>query len=67
VAVQIKGTGFMSNIVRLFMLGLNSKNELKEVSSNLGNCIYCIIETLRKSFLMKYGLIDNFNVCLKVL
>lgn len=36
IAVKVDGTGFMSNIVRLFMNGLNSKNELNQVSSNLG-------------------------------
>ncbi|XP_053401543.1 E3 ubiquitin-protein ligase DCST1-like isoform X2 [Mercenaria mercenaria] len=33
--VKIGGTGFMSNIVRMFMTGLNTKNKLDQVSSNV--------------------------------
>ncbi|XP_060569051.1 E3 ubiquitin-protein ligase DCST1-like [Ruditapes philippinarum] len=35
VDVKIGGTGFMSNIVRMFMSGLNTKNKLDRVSSNV--------------------------------
>ena len=36
VNVTVGGTGFMSEIVRLFMKGLNTKHTLNEVSTNAG-------------------------------
>ena len=34
--VAVGGTGFMSQIVRLFMKGLNTKHKLDKVSTNYG-------------------------------
>lgn len=35
--IKVEGTGFMSDIIRLFLLGFNQEHSIDQVSTNFGN------------------------------